>query len=111
MALAEAVHQVRFDHDDATGEALTPIKPALLLGVRRHEDAGKDLWTTFNVIQENTLRGGLSGRTKAGYDEATGKFKPSRRVSTKPVRGIDQDVELNKAMWALAEKMAELKSA
>ena len=34
-----------------------------------------------------------------------------RRVSTRQVKGIDQDVKLNRAMWQLAEKMAELKAA
>ena len=34
---------------------------------------------------------------------------PSRRVSTREIKGIDQDVRLNRALWTLAEKMAELR--
>jgi hypothetical protein len=34
-----------------------------------------------------------------------------RRVTTREVRGIDQDVRLNRALWQLAERMAELKGA
>jgi hypothetical protein len=32
-----------------------------------------------------------------------------RRVSTRGVKGIDQDVRLNKALWMLSERMAELR--
>jgi hypothetical protein len=32
-------------------------------------------------------------------------------VSSRAVGGVDQDVKLNKALWSLAEKMAELKQA
>jgi len=30
-------------------------------------------------------------------------------VTSREVRGIDQDVRLNRALWQLAERMAELK--
>ena len=32
-----------------------------------------------------------------------------RRVSTRAVNGIDQDIKLNKALWVLSQKMVELK--
>jgi hypothetical protein len=32
-------------------------------------------------------------------------------VRTRQVRGISEDVRLNKALWTLAEKMAELKAS
>jgi len=34
-----------------------------------------------------------------------------RRVTTREVRGIDQDVKLNRALWVLGERMAQLKAA
>jgi hypothetical protein len=34
-----------------------------------------------------------------------------RRVSTRRINGIDQDVRLNRALWQLAAKMAELKGS
>jgi hypothetical protein len=34
-----------------------------------------------------------------------------RRTTTREVKAIDQDVKLNRALWHLAERMAELKSA
>jgi hypothetical protein len=105
-ALAEAAHVMRFA--DSEGKVTTPILPAQLLAPRRHDDAGNDLWRTFNRIQENVIKGDLHGRTRSSYDEH-GRFVPSRRVSTREVKGIDQDVRLNRALWTLAEKMAELR--
>jgi hypothetical protein len=98
---AEAAHIARFA--DAEGNVETPIQPAQLLRPRRREDTGADLWTTFNVTQENVIRGGLRGQH--------GRDHNYRRVTTRPVNGIDQDVKLNKAMWHLAEQMAALKAA
>jgi len=57
-----------------------------------------DLWTTFNTVQENLIRGGLRGRTAKG-----------NRTSTRAVKGVSENVRLNKALWTLAEKMAQLK--
>jgi len=67
-----------------------------------------DLWHTLNVVQENVVRGGLHGM-QHGVDP-NGR-KTFRRVTTREVRGIDQDVKLNRALWMLAERMAELKGA
>lgn len=99
---AEAAHTMRFA--DAEGVVSTPIKPAQLLSPRRSADTNRDLWTTFNVVQENTLRGGLRGYGRDANQRM-------RRVSTREVTGIDQDVKLNKALWVLAERMAALKAA
>lgn len=99
---AEAAHIVRFG--DGDGEVNTPIKPAQLLVPHRYADNGKDLWTTFNVAQENVIRGGM----RAWGRDANNN---TRRVTTRAVNGIDQDVKLNKALWVLAEQMAKLKQA
>lgn len=101
MAFAEAARTVRFG--DAEGKVETPITAQQLLNPRRPGDVGNNLWTTFNVIQENTLRGGLSAMGR----DANGR---PRRATTREVRGIDGDVKLNRSLWALAEKMAELKA-
>jgi hypothetical protein len=99
-ALAEAAHVLRFG--DAEGEVATPIKPEQLLIPRRVDDRFNDLWTTWNVAQENVIRGGL---TAIGTD-AEGR---RRRTTTREVKGIDQDVKLNRALWVLGQRMAELK--
>ena len=89
--------------DIAPGGIDTPITAQQLLNPRRHADIGSSLWQTFNVIQENVIRGGLSAMGRDAQNRP-------RRVSTREVRGIDGDVKLNKALWQLAERMAELKA-
>lgn len=100
-ALAESAATIRFDLKE--GEA-SPVQPWQLLRSRRAGDDGADLWTTFNRVQENTLRGGLHGRRI----DANGR---RRNVTTRNVNGIDQNVSLNRALWTLAQKMAEIKAA
>ncbi len=81
-----------------------PIEPAKLLKERRYDDNGKDLWTTFNVVQENGMKGGL----KTDIRKESGKIGVR---TTRPVKALDRDVKLNQALWTLTEKMAELKAA
>jgi hypothetical protein len=76
-----------------------PITERQLLQPRRSADDRPDLWTTFNRIQENMVRGGLPMRTANG-----------RRQRTRAVEGIDQSVKLNRALWRLAEEMRKLKA-
>lgn len=101
-ALAEAAHTVRFAEPDGTVD--TPITAAMLLNPRRSADMANDLYTVFNRVQENTVRGGLHARAQRRQGERIG-----RMVTTREVRGIDQDVKLNRALWMLGERMAELK--
>jgi hypothetical protein len=75
-----------------------PITEAQILAPRRFEDAKSDLWTVFNRLQENLVQGGIQGRATTG-----------RRLTTRPVTGIDQGVGLNRALWTLAEGMQQLK--
>lgn len=95
LLLAQAALTLRYDEADGS-----PIQAPKLLETRRHADTGTDLWTTFNVIQENVIKGGLPGRTAVGG-----------RTRTREVKGIDQNVKLNKALWTLADEMAKLKLA
>jgi hypothetical protein len=100
LAMAEAARVLRFG--DAEGNVNTPIQATQLLEARRRDDTENNLWTNFNVIQENAIRGGLHG---VAIDANT---RP-RRITTRSVNGIDGDVRLNRALWTLANKMAELK--
>jgi Domain of unknown function (DUF932) len=101
LMLAESAHMMRYP--DQTSISAQAIKPKSLLKERRSEDNGSDLWSTFNRIQENTVRGGIKGHVFEGAR--------IRRRSVREVKGIDQNVDLNKALWTLAELMAELKGA
>lgn len=81
------------------GEEYSPIQPDRLLRVRRREDDKTDLWTTYQTVQENLIKGGVLGVNKKG-----------RLTRTRPVTSITGDVKLNKALWELAEKMKKIKS-
>jgi len=98
---ATAAHLLRFGN--ASGVTRTPISPEQLLIPRRQTDVADDLWTTFNKVQENVVRGGLRGVSR----DETGR---SRRVRTRAINGIDQDIRLNKALWTLSQHIAELKA-
>jgi len=96
LLLAQAARDIRFGED-------APIEPIALLTARRREDADRtNLWTNFNVIQENVIRGGLHG-VKVDANNRR------RNVTSRAINGIDQDTKLNRALWTLASKMAELK--
>ena len=81
-------------------EATVEITPAQVLAPRRGKDRRPDLWTTANVIQESIIRGGVRG-----VSATTG-----RRMRTRAVASVAEDVRLNRALWALTERMAELVS-
>jgi len=69
-----------------------------MLQVRRIEDAGDDLWSVFNRVQENMLQGGILTVTP----KENGKVRNSR---SRAIRSIDQNLEVNKMLWTLSETM------
>lgn len=94
-AFARAALALRYEEGKAV-----PVSEDQVLGLRRREDGAGNLWTILNTTQENLIRGGLSGRNANG-----------RRTTTRPVQGIDQNVQLNRGLWVLAEEMRKLKAA
>lgn len=104
IAFARAALVARFGDDDADKP---PVQAEALLVPRRVEDQSNDLWTTFQRVQENVIRGGI------GY-QATRQVQGRVRTintSTRPVRSVDGDVKLNRALWTLTAEMAKLKNA
>ncbi|EAT8670174.1 DUF945 domain-containing protein [Salmonella enterica] len=93
QAMADAALTYRF------GEEHQPVTAAQILTPRRYEDRQDDLWTTYQRLQENLLKGGLPGRTAKG-----------KRSHSRAVNGIDGDVKLNRALWVMAENMMDLLS-
>ncbi|ECP8567746.1 DUF945 domain-containing protein [Salmonella enterica subsp. enterica] len=93
QALAKAALTYRF------GEEHQPVTTTQVLTPRRRGDYGQDLWTVWNTLQENLLKGGLPGRTAKG-----------KRSHTRAVNGIDGDVRLNRALWVMAEQMQQVLS-
>jgi len=70
------------------------MPPSAVLCNRRQEDSHADLWTTLNVVQENIIKGGLSGKSRM-----------NKRVVTRGIKAIQEDIRVNKGLWALAEKI------
>ena len=101
--LAETATRLVFDESQinlnkSLGRDIAPK----LLTVRRHADQKHDLWTAFNVIQENVIKGGISVVT----ENERGAWSWTR---TRGVNAIDRDAKLNKELMSLAQRFAELK--
>jgi len=80
------------------------IEPSRLLRVRRYYDNGnadgsRDIWKTFNIIQENIIRGGIRGVNAN-----------NRLMRTREVRSVQGDININRALWALTEQLAKIKT-
>jgi hypothetical protein len=73
-----------------------PVNPSMLLNPRRYGDGAKDLWTTLNIVQENIIRGGQRDYSRRRPDG-------SRMPKSRAIKGIDEDMKLNKALWQMAE--------
>ncbi len=91
LALAMGAATYRWEDPDKA-----PVSPSMLLNPRRFGDGTRDLWTTLNTVQENIIRGGqrdYSRRLPSG----------SRMPKSRAIKGIDEDLRLNKALWHMAE--------
>ncbi len=93
-AFARAALALKYDDEQTPA----PITEAQLLHAKRREDMSNDLWSTFNRVQENLIKGGLRGRAANG-----------RIMTTREVKGIDQNIKLNRSLWILAEEMRRMK--
>lgn len=92
---ANAAKELRWDT-----EAVAVDNDALLLP-RRTGDRSNDLFTTMNVLQEKVIRGGVNVMNK----------ETRRSHRAREVKGVSENVKLNKAIWTLAEEMRKLKAA
>jgi len=84
---AQAALALRWPHG-------APVGPREVLAARRPEDAPETLWHVYNRIQENLLRGGMTGRSRSG-----------RPMRVRPLRSAARTVALDAALWRLAERI------
>ena len=92
-AFLQSAIPLRFDEHlklDNPNELLTPL---------RIEDEKDDLYTVLNILQENFLSSKISG-----YNKET-----NRRFTSKQITSISKDVEINKGLWDIAERIASIK--
>jgi hypothetical protein len=75
-----------------------PLEPTRLLHARRSEDSGRDLWSTYNVVQENLVKGGFSA----------GLIGRRRRV--RALGSVDANLNVNKGLWGLTEELQKLRA-
>ncbi len=79
------------------GEDAQP-DPAKLLRVRRWEENRKNnLWTTFNRVQENVVKGHI--------ERVSANGRPNR---TRAISGVTANVKINTELWELAECYASM---
>jgi len=71
------------------------VDPERVLRARRPGDAGSDLWSIFNRVQENLTKGGMSGRRANG-----------RRSHLRSIGSLRADVDFNRGLWTAASEMA-----
>ena len=69
---------------------LDTMAEKLVTSVRRQEDEGDGLWQVYNRVQENIVRG-ING-------------------STRPMRGYDDSIRVNRLLWKGAEKALEYRN-
>lgn len=72
------------------------IESSEALYMKREADRGDDIWHTFNRVQENMIRGGMQG---------TGANGNRRRA--RPIKSVNEDTKLNRALWRLTEELAK----
>ena len=63
-----------------------------LLSATRVSDKGDSIWKIYNVVQEKLVKGGLV------FNNDKAKFQKLR-----PIVNIDQQININKNLWSLAE--------
>lgn len=87
----------KINKDDTVTALIQPKRPA---------ETAPTLWQTFNTVQEKALKGGYWIKEKPEIEDRS--YSPTRKA--KEVKAIDRNIKLNKALWTLTEKMAEIKS-
>jgi hypothetical protein len=96
LAFGKAALALKYDDPDNCG-----FSPAQIIRPRRFADERSDLWTVFNAVQENVIKGGQSGIK-------TNELGRRVRTSSRKINGIDQSTALNRGLWVLAEEMGKL---
>lgn len=71
------------------------VNPESLLRTRRPEDQSKDLFTIYNVVQENITKGGIEYKSE------------KRNTKTKEIKSATRDLEINTFLWGLMDRVAK----
>lgn len=91
-AYAKSAIELRFDGDKYA------VDSSSMLRTYRSDEKAPTLWNTYNVVQEKIIKGGVRQVRQDGSV-----------IRSREVKNIGENIRLNKALWTLTEKMAELK--
>jgi len=94
------VAALRMRYGDADVDAGRFDSRELVAPIRSSESA-PTLWNTYNQVQEKFLNGGRFIKNE----------KKPRTKKSRKVKSVTEDIRLNRGLWYLAEKMAELRGA
>lgn len=83
-----------------TGPVQGTVKADQLLVARRSEDAGQDLWTVLNRVQENALQGGLQYITRNENGQ-------TRNATVRRINSIDRSIKVNRLVWDVANEILQ----
>ncbi len=73
-----------------------PITTTQALEIHRKGDDKNDLWTVFNRLQENLVKGGIKGKSASG-----------RQITTRKLDGAYSELTFNIALWGMMAKYAK----
>ena len=91
QAYAESAIELRWD-----GEAFH-VEPWQVLQARHRVQEAPTLWNTYNRVQEAIIRGGVRQMNR-----------DCRRTRAGAIKSVGEELRLNKDLWTLTAKMAEL---
>jgi len=92
ISLAKAAKEIRF-------KPYQEVDVYELLKPHRKEDNANDLWTVFNKIQENSIRGRVRGKNTV----------TDRNFTSKPITSIDSLISINEKLFNLTDRFAAIK--
>lgn len=87
--MAERAVAIRFGEGEV---GYTPPANVALMP-RRRDDTGHDLWTTWNVLQENLMKGGVVGVNPEGKTRVL-----------RPISQVTKSLRVNTDLWGLLEE-------
>jgi hypothetical protein len=107
LARREAMQRIRLDWNERIKFAAIAVElrfsggsqsvaPADLLRVRHSLQSEPSLWNTFNIVQENLVRGGVPQKGRHG-----------RTFRSRRIQGVGAEVQINRMLWHLAESVAQ----
>lgn len=77
------------------------FEPEKLLEPRRVEDSADDLFSVFNRIQENIIKGGIK------FDIPEDRIIRNKLQVTREIKNIDKEVNVNITLWAMMHNFYE----